>query len=173
MRQMVFTAEEKIDELLSILDKDIEHIHCTLSRLNELRGLVIKRDERALAELLEVIRIEAEGYSSNESKRLSVCDSLSRLLGCSLEQMTLSRLIDVLPAYASELINEKRTNLCELIEELKKEYSSTVMLVWECAKFNNLLLEFIFGLDRGGAVTYGSNGATRQHSKTGFVNMQF
>ena len=121
MRQMAIVAEEKINELLSILDKDIGHIHCTLSRLNELRGLVIKRDEGALAELLESIRIEAEDYSSNESERQSVCNSLARLLGCSLEQMTLSRLIDALPADVGELVNERRMNLCELIEELKKE----------------------------------------------------
>ena len=47
---------DKVDELLAVLDKDIEHIQRSLSRLNELRRLVIKRDDTALGKLLESIQ---------------------------------------------------------------------------------------------------------------------
>ena len=57
---------DKVDELLIILDKDAQHIQESLSRLNELRGLVIKRDDAALGKLLGSIQSESNSYRSQE-----------------------------------------------------------------------------------------------------------
>jgi len=40
--------EAKVDELLAVLDEDIRHVRASLLRLDELRSLVIKRDQAAL-----------------------------------------------------------------------------------------------------------------------------
>jgi len=53
---------DKVDELLVILDKDTQQIQESLSRLNELRSLVIKRDDAALGKLLERIQYESDSY---------------------------------------------------------------------------------------------------------------
>ncbi|MHC4455543.1 MAG: hypothetical protein ACYS0I_00390, partial [Planctomycetota bacterium] len=82
------------DELLVVLDRDIQHIEKNLSRLNELRSLVIKRDEAALRKLLETIKADSDSYASNESKRQSLRKELADAIGCDVHQMTLSVLED-------------------------------------------------------------------------------
>jgi hypothetical protein len=39
------TVEDKVEELLACLGKDAQHIEQSLSQLNQLRTLVIKRDD--------------------------------------------------------------------------------------------------------------------------------
>jgi hypothetical protein len=36
------------EELLSVLERDVVHVEWSIVKLNELRGLVIKRDEKGL-----------------------------------------------------------------------------------------------------------------------------
>jgi hypothetical protein len=173
MSAMTTVAEQKVCKLLGVLDNDIEHIQCTLSQLNELRALVIKRDERALKELLEAIRVEAECYTANELKRQSMRKDLSNLFDCCVEDVTLSYLIDVLPAETSAQIAEKKVALRALVERLKKEYAATVLLLSECARFNNILFRSIFDLGEAAAITYGSNGEAKRQSNVGLVDMAF
>ncbi|MHC4482152.1 MAG: hypothetical protein ACYSW4_01245 [Planctomycetota bacterium] len=68
MKATAVEIEDKVDKLVVVLDKDIQHIQEALSQLNELRSLVIKRDEVALGKLLERIRVESDGYTANELK---------------------------------------------------------------------------------------------------------
>jgi len=48
--------DDKIDELLAVFDKDIEHIQDSLLRLDKLRSLLIKPNNESLDKLLESIR---------------------------------------------------------------------------------------------------------------------
>ena len=67
----------------------------------------------------------------------------------------------------------KKTKLMSLVNELKKEYYSTALLLSECARFNNLLLNKIFDIGKTGAVYYKSRGATKPQTDMAFVNLQF
>ena len=139
MKATATEIEGKVDELLAVLDKDIQHIHDTLSQLNELRSLVIKRDDTALAKLLGSIRAEADSYAANESKRQSIRRELADAFSCNVKEMTLSRLETVLPEQKKVQISDRKASLWASIKELKKEHSSTAMLLSECARFNSLL----------------------------------
>ena len=66
MKPATTSIEDKVDELLLVLDEDIRHIQQSLSWLNELRSLIIKRDDASLGKLLELIRSESEGYRKHE-----------------------------------------------------------------------------------------------------------
>jgi hypothetical protein len=165
--------EDKVDGLLVVLDKDIRHIQESLSRLDELRSLVIKRDDAALGELLEKIRAESDSYAANESNRQSVRKELAIVLECDLEQMTLSKLEAALSEEKKTQVAQRKTKLRSLTKELKKEHLSTVLLLSECARFNRLLLSSIFDLGKIGTITYDSNGAASRQTGAGFVNMQF
>jgi hypothetical protein len=172
---MISTAteiEDKVDELLTCLDKDIQHIQESLSLLNRLRSLVIKRDDVALNKLLEIIQAESNSYRRHESNRQSIRNELANALGCNTEQMTLSMLEVRLPKEKKAQVIQKKAKLMSLITELKKEYLSTALLLSECARFNNLLLKSIFDLGNTGAVYYNSNGAIKRQTDIAFVNMQ-
>ncbi len=165
--------EDKVDELLACLDTDVRHIQEKLSQLNELRSLVIKRDDAALGKLLENIQVKSDSYRSSESNRQAIRKELANILGHGLEQMTLSALEASLPDAKREQVSRMKTKLRSLTEELKKEHLSTTLLLSECARFNSLLLRSVFDLGQTGAVYYNSNGSTKRQMDTAFMNLQF
>jgi len=167
------TGYEIIDELLAVLDKDIQHIQESLSRLNELRSFVIKRDDVALGKLLDSIKAEASDYAANELKRQSIRKELATAINCKAEQVTLSKLETLLPEEKTAQINKRKSKLKALIKKLKKEHLSTALLLSDCARFNSLLLNSILNFGSKAAVTYNSDGAARRQTDTAFVNLQF
>ena len=173
MTTTAIEIENKIDELLLCLDKDIEHVRESLALLNELRSLVIKRDDASLGRLLESIQTESDTYKNQELKRHSIRRELALALGCGSEQVTLSKLEAVLPEEEKAQVAERKAELKALIKELKKEHLSTALLLSECARFNRLLLKSILNFGKTGTVYYDSDGSTKQQSDTAFVNLQF
>ena len=173
MKETVAEIEDKVDALLTVLDKDIEYMQDSLSLLNELRSLVIKRDDAALGKLLGSIRAEADSYVTNESKRRSIRRELAGAFGCNVREMTLSKLETILPEEKKTQVADRRAKLRALAEELKKEHSSTAMLLSECARFNSVLLRTIFDVGKTGTVTYSPNGAAKRQIDTALVNLRF
>jgi len=172
MKATATPIEEKVDQLLVCLDLDAQHIQENLQQLNEIRSLVIKRDEAALGKLLESIQGASDGYRNHELNRKSLRKELAEILGCDVEQMTLSALESCLPEAKKDRITQMKAKLTSLSSELKKEYLSTALLLSECARFNNLLLKSILDLGKTESVHYKSNGQTRRHIDTAFVNLQ-
>jgi hypothetical protein len=161
-----------VDELLSVLDKDIQHIQKSLSWLNELRGLVIKRDYKELSKLLQTIQTEADSYAATESQRLSLRKDLANALGCNIKQVTLSALAAALPEEKKVRIENRKIKLKGLIQELRKEHLSTTLLLSDCARFIRQILKALFDLGGKRTVFYSPNGAARKLTETTFVNMK-
>jgi hypothetical protein len=158
---------------LACLDEDSKHIAESLSQLNELRSFVIKRDDSSLCKLLKVIQTRTDNYRKNETKRQNIRKELANALGLSTEQLTLSVLEANLPKKITAQVINKKEELISLVKKLKKEYFSTALLLSECTRFNNMLLNSIFDIGKTGAVYYNSNGATKQQTDMAFVNLQY
>jgi hypothetical protein len=173
MRTTAIEIEGKVDELLAVLDKDIEHIQESLSALDELRRLVVKRDDEALGKLLEGIRSKSDIYKSNEVRRQSIQKELAKVLDCDFEQVTLTRLEAELDAEKRSKVSERKTVLRALTVQLKKEHQSTALLLSDCARFNRVLLNSIFKLCTAGTVTYDSNGFSKRQGDLAFVSLRF
>lgn len=172
MKATAAPIEEKIDKLLVCLDRDVQHIQESLQNLNEMRRLIIKRDEAALGKLLENIHGTSESYRNHELNRKSIRKELAETLGYNVGQMTLSALESCLPEEQKDRVTRIKTKLRTLSSELKKEYVSTALLLSECARFNNLLLRGIFGLGKTESLHYKSNGKAGRNIDTAFVNLQ-
>jgi len=173
MKPADLEAQSKIKELLIVLDGDIEHIRKSLSLLNELRSLVVKRDDESLSKLLESISGQAQDYENHQAKRLSIRKDLAQALGCRTREVTLSALEGVVPEENKAGITGRKEQLRSLTEQLKKEHLSTTMLLSDCAKFNHMLLENVFKLSRDQTVTYDSAGIAEHQNKMAFMNLQF
>ena len=172
MKNTIVEIEDKVDELITVLDRDIQHIEESLSIFNELRSLVVKRDDAALHELLENIQFKSNGYKENELKRQSLREELATVLECSLEEMTLSRLEAELFGEKKTEVTERRTKLQTLTGQLKKEHLSTSMLLSDCARFNSMLLTSVLELGQTGTITYGPRGSAERQINLAFVNLQ-
>ena len=164
---------DTVDKLLGVLDRDIEHIRENLSRLDNLRGLVIKRDDVSLGRLLEAARSESDSYRENESKRRLLRGQLAVALGCSVDQMTLSTLEAELSGEKKARVAERKTRLQALAEKLRKEHLSTAMLLSDCARFNSVLLKGVLELGEAGAITYSPKGSVQRQINAAFVDSQF
>ena len=165
--------EDKVDQLLIVLDKDIQQMQESLSRLNEFRSLVVKRDDAGLGKLLENIQSESDSYKCNELKRQSIRKELAITLDCSPKQMTLSIL-------EAELAGEKKTQVAErkamlrlLAGQLKKEHLSTSLLLSDCARFNSVLLKSVLEFGQAGTITYSPKGFAKRQANSAFMNFQF
>lgn len=164
--------EDKVERFLDILGTDIEHVKKSISCIDELRALVIKRDDAALSRLLENIHAESDDYKTHELIRRKMREELAAALDCNPEQVTLTVLQTVLQGETASRAARTRATLASLMNELRKEYLSTTLLLSDCAGFNKLLLRSIFALGKTGTVTYSSKGSPKEHSETAFLNLQ-
>lgn len=173
MRNDTLQIDDCVDQLLDVLDADIVHLENSLVRLNELRGLVIKRDNDALGHLLATVQSELKPYSDNESRRKMLCKKLAALIGCEPNQITLSRLgIELANTKKSEL-DSRKSKLKLLTTRLKSEYAGTCLLLTDCTRFNRMLIKCIFEVCQVSPTTYSSSGAAQQQTNTVFMNVQF
>jgi hypothetical protein len=172
MRIITFEIEEKVRQLISILDSDMQNILNNLSRLNELRGFVIKKDEASLQALLAAIQTESSGYKENEFARHQVREELSQILGCTFEEMTLTKLESELSGEIKNEVVQKKLKLKHLTSKFKFEYASTLKLLTNCARFNKMLLKSILAIGNKNTVTYGPTGRTELTGNSAFMNAQ-
>jgi len=168
-----FEIEQAIDELLDVLDRDIEQFRQSIERLNDLRALVVKRDDKSLHNLLLAIRTDSQEYRDNESRRQSVRARLAEALGCSLQQMTLSKLQTVAGEHKRSRISETADKLRTLSASLKTQHAATTLLLADCARFNRQLLHCILNRSHGREMTYNASGAAKTQVDTGFMNLRF
>jgi hypothetical protein len=172
MKATAVPIEDKVHRLLVCLDRDVQHMQESLQQLDEMRRLVIKRDEAALSKLLESIQGASDDYRNQESNRKAIRKELAESLGYDIERMTLSALESCVPEAQRHQLTQMKTKLRLLSAELKKEYFSTALLLSECARFNNMLLKGILGIGKTESVHYKSNGQTKRNIDTAFVNLQ-
>lgn len=165
--------EDKVDEFLNVLTRDVRRLQMTLSWLDEMRGFVIKHDDVALQKLLETIQSQAGSFNDNELKREFLRKELAILLDRDPGKITLSALELELFGEKKAQVTRMKAQLQALVEELKQEHLKTTMLLSDCSRFNRLLLENVFELGSTREITYSPSGFAERNSETGFVNMQF
>jgi hypothetical protein len=165
--------EATIAALLEVLDEDIRHLESTLSRLNILRSLLIKREDAALQKLLDEVRGQAEAYQANERKREQLRKDLAVDLGCAQRDLTLSKLAGELAGQAVGVaLADRQARLRTLTAQLKQEHTLTVLLVRDCMRFNRSVLHVFLGSGGGGA-TYSATGAAKHEINATLMNMTF
>jgi hypothetical protein len=163
----------KVDALLAVLDDDIRHAETSLSLLDTLRSLLIKRDDAGLERLLNELRHETEVHFTTERKRENLRRELAGAMGCRPPDVTLSALIRVLSGERRAALAERQERLKSLTAKLKREYTLTTVLVADCARFNRTLTRVFFGLDGKGMMTYSATGSARPQTGIAMVNLHY
>ncbi|HNY79305.1 MAG: flagellar export chaperone FlgN [Sedimentisphaerales bacterium] len=166
-------VETKVDALLTALDEDIRNSESTLSRLDVLRSLIIKRDDVALEQLLHDLRHEAESRAVGDQRREGIRKELATELGCDIRGLTLSTLKRMLSGPRRQAVADRQVRLQSLIAQLKREYALTTALVADCARFNRTLMHVLFGLNVKGKTTYNAQGAVSRQADANLVNLHY
>jgi hypothetical protein len=165
-------TERRIDVLLHVLDEDIRHVEAVLTRLDTLRTLLLKRDDKGLENLLEEIRQQADTYAAHEQKRQVLRGELAAELGCRPNDLTLSKLKGQLSGPHRTALAERQTRLRALIAQLQREHMLTTLLIADCARFNRALRRALFGLLGHENVTYRPTGAAQPQGGASLMSLQ-
>jgi hypothetical protein len=171
MKTLSLEFDNYIDPLIDVLERDIEHIDSTIEMLDQLRGMVIKRDDKSLNLLLEKARIKTEKYASVENRRQVIRKELARIWGCETKEMTLTKMIQILEPSRSEQVRQVRDKLENLLSKFKAEHLSTFMLLSECSRFNGIMLSALLN-GRQDEPTYNRQGSMNRQSKQNIMNLQ-
>lgn len=166
-------VRENVEALLGVLDIDIQHISDSLAHLDALRSLLIKRDEACLSALLDTIRVKSNTYQGNERTRQCVRQALADLMGCPLQELTLSRLEQCLPEPWPRALAQRKRSLRALTSQLRQEHMRTQRLLMDCARLNSTLLDVLLNQGREKTLLYTGAGTARQHRENSFMNLQF
>jgi hypothetical protein len=81
MKEML-ELEKSVDRLMDVLDRDIENLQKSLSRLDQMRSAVIKRDDGSMGRLLDEIRSESQMLQMQQLQRKLARKELAENLGC-------------------------------------------------------------------------------------------
>lgn len=173
MNIVTIEIENKISQFLDIIEKEIQKSRHVLLRLEQLRSLVIKRDDQGLGKILAEIKVESGSYRDIEIKRQLLRRDLANFFRCRPDQVTLTKLQENSNGEIKDQVTDMKEKLKIITEKLRKEYLSTAMLLAECARFNRMLLKNIFQFSHRGSVTYSPNGQAQRQSSCAFMNLQF
>ena len=158
------------DSLLVVLDKEKQRITNAIQHLNQIRACVIKRQDQQLEVLLEHINDQRKYTIEIEHVRQSIRTEIADVLGCNVEDVTLSKMISVLETKRAALLTNRQKELKELVNKLKFEHSSTQLLLRECARINTAMLRSIFGSGQG--ITYDRQGTRSWDADKAMVNLK-
>ncbi len=175
------TVEKKVTALLEVLDADGRHLESALSRLDQLRSLLIRRENAALERLLGEIHQQADAYRAMEQKRQQLRRDLALDLGCTEGELTLSRLRQVLTSSTcseaqrrlAAAVADRQARLRSLAAQIRREHSLTALLLREAARFNQSLLRVFLGSAGRGCATYSPTGAAHRDAGAALMSMQF
>lgn len=171
MKTLSLEFDNLIDPLIKVLHEDIEHYTSTLAILDQLRAMVIKRDDKELNLLLEATRIKTRNYATVENRRHQIRKELAQLWGCETSEMTLTKLTQILPPGRSDHVKKTRNKLENVLSRFKAEHLSTFMLLSECSRFNGIMLSALLN-GRRDETTYNRKGSMNQDSKQNIMNLQ-
>jgi hypothetical protein len=172
MKTLIFEMEDKVKELLTVLDRDIENIQQNLTRLNDMRCFVVKRDDASLQKMLTSIQFQSPGFRQNDSERKRIREELATALGCEFSKLTLSALEKELTGELKAQVSEKKIKLKTLATQFRKEHISTSKLLADCARFNGMLLKSILELGHARTITYNPQGISERQSNSAIMNME-
>jgi hypothetical protein len=163
--------QQALEEVQAFLDVQTAYMRETLDRLDALRAAVIRRDENALEELSAQVQMESARKARYERATQMLRQKLSVVLNCPAEAVCVSRFCEHLPAETRQAVVSRQSMLQGLVRRLNKELCATDSLLRECARFNRVLLNSLFGNNQQTA-TYDSRGVSRWTLQGSLMNMR-
>lgn len=172
MKEMAVDIENKINELMIVLDIDIAHLQESLLRLNDLRMLVVKRDNDKLGELLMTIEASTNSHKENEQRRQQICQYIADVAGIQSKYATLADIEEMVDGPTKLEFSRKRAKLKVLASEIKNDHQSASMLLTDCARINRMLLDNVFGGGKSREISYSANGSAKRENNINFMSVK-
>ena len=123
-----------------------------------MRSAVIKRDDASAGQDSRRDTHETQSQQMQEQQRKLLRKELAEILDCSCEDVTLTRLQEILPDGQGDILAEKKEQLRTLGGQAEEGIFCHSFLLAECERFNRLMLNTIFNKQRAEVITYDAGG---------------
>lgn len=157
---------EALTNLSSILNKEFAHHELLRDLSLEKRQAIINNDIERLKDVLAQIEKWTVVVFSMEQDRTRLITYLEGQLGVSPGQLSLKEIIDLVDEPHKTLLNEDRSRLKSIMEEVNRINRTNVVLLSDSINFLNYTFNLLTGAsDKQG--TYTADGSTRK-SESGY-----
>lgn len=171
MNPLAVDMKRMVEELQALLDEEIALLDLRRGQLEELSKAIIRRDNDRLEQVLEEMERTQRIQAATDSRLNALRSALGAALGWQVAEVRLSRLIGELPADARPALEHRRGRIVALADRLRQRHLETAMLLTECARINQRLLEGL--LPRGQELTtYGAEGPSAWRQDAGWTDQE-
>ncbi len=158
-------------ELLVLLDEEIKLLHLRIQQFDDLYESILHRNDSRMEELLAEMVCAQQSQAQLDTKLQAGRTMIARSLGCEVQSMKLTMLVDRLDEKKSVELEYKRQQIILLAEQLKRKHLDTAVLLSESARINRMLLEGLLP-SSGTVTTYNTCGSSGWRDSTGLVDAE-
>ncbi len=173
MTTQTLDIERWVLELLIVLKQESEAMAQISMWLTQLQERVMQRDELGLEALFTEIRTHENLMPELERRRQSIRGDLATVLGLPFEQLTLTRLEELLTGELRNQVSQMKAHLKTQTRRLHNQRQGTVMFLADCIRLNRQLLNSVFHNTPQSHLTYSARGNSEHQRSSALVNLQF
>ena len=159
------------ERLLGAMDRQLEMLQVKTVQVEQLRRAIVGRDNAAMESLLAQMEQGQREQSVADRELDGLVSALAAEVGLPQGRAKLSVLAEHLPQEQALAIRERSRAMSENMKRLRRKHMEMSLLLHECQKINQLLLETLLN-EGAGPRTYGANGHVRGRSSGGVMSAE-
>ena len=148
---------EMLRRLIDSLDRQIGLLSLREAELDALSESIIANDNDRMEQVLEEMARSRQCQAQADAQFQAARDELAGHLGWPAGKTRLERLLGMVGKSDRRLLAQRRRQVIDLAERIRRKHRQTAVLLAECARINRLLIECIVGPDQRVTV-YGQRG---------------
>jgi len=153
-----FLPPEMVQRLTASLDLQIELLGARSDELDALSECICANDNDRMEQLLAKMALSRQRQGQADREFKDARDELAGHLGWQVGKTRLEPLLSMVGEPARRVLAQRRQQVAQLAETLRRKHRRTTVLLAECARINRLLVDCLLGDDQRVTV-YGATGA--------------
>ncbi|GEM_PF-807988 len=148
---------QMLQRLTESLDCQIDLLSRREAELDALSESIIANDNDRMERVLEEMTRSRQHQALADAQFQAARDELAEHLGWPAGKTRLERLLGMVGQSDRRILAQRRRQVTDLAERIRRKHRQTAVLLAECARINRLLIECIVGSDKRVTV-YGQRG---------------
>ena len=134
-----------LKELIDVINEEVRTFHRLLTSLQEEQQVIIEDDLEGIEEIVAEQRQLAAHAHQIEARRVQLVNELALLLDLQSDNVSLSRLVEVLEGPHSEELANMRGQLLELNSQIRATSENNAFLIRQSLRYTDRCLDILTG----------------------------
>jgi len=149
---------EMVRRLIDSLDSQLDLLGARSDELDALNESICANDNDRMEQVLAEMALSRQRQGLADRDFKEVRDDLAGHLGWQSGKTRLERLLGLVGEPERRVLAQRRRQVAELAQTLRRKHRQTTVLLAECVRINRLLIDCLLGQDQQVTV-YGATGA--------------